>query len=325
MKKIFFLILFVLSAFGGVKAQEYCFSQYYLDKLAISPAFATIGDYSEIGMIFRDQWPGIEGGFKIYNAEYQQKLPTYNSGIGVRLFGNSSGGGAFSTTEADFVYAYDFSLTYAVKCAFGIQAGYHTKKLNQTNLVYYSMINPDNGKISPLNENIKYDRSASLNFSGGMIFYTQRTVLAFGLYRMTNFVLTGEKNILPVMLTGIVNHKIKLASRAKQNKIQEIFIAPTLNFSRTSLALMIMPGAYFYGDKISAGLAYRFQKSGYNASSLVLSTGFNFGKIEIGIGYDIYLSAVGLPSKNSMEAGVKYKFENSEKNNGSKTILCPAF
>ena len=310
---------------GAAAAQEYCFSQYYLDKLAVSPAFAAVGDYSEIGLIFRDQWPGIEGGFKIYNAEYQQKLPTFNCGLGLRLFGDMSGGGAFKTTEADLIYAYEFSLTHSLKCSFGIQAGYHTKKLDQSGLVYYSMIEGSTGSVAPINENVRYDKSGSVNFSGGMMLYTRQTLCAFGLYRITSLRVTGEKNLLPVTTTVLINHKIKVASKVRKDKIEDVFIAPTLNFAYSSSAVMIMPGAYFYGSKLLAGLALRYQKSDWSSAAVVMSAGFNFGRFEIGLGYDVYLSAIGPPSKNSVEAGVKYKFENSEKNSGSKTILCPAF
>ncbi len=68
-----------------VFAQDYSFSQYYLDKLSVSPAFVSVGDYSEVGAAVRSQWPGVDGGCRIYMAEYQQKLPGISSGIGARV------------------------------------------------------------------------------------------------------------------------------------------------------------------------------------------------------------------------------------------------
>ena len=77
-------ILLLACLWSASNAQEYNFAQYYLDKLGISPAFVSVGDYNEVGFAMRSQWPGVDGGYKIYMAEYQQKLPTYSSGIGMR-------------------------------------------------------------------------------------------------------------------------------------------------------------------------------------------------------------------------------------------------
>ena len=325
MKKTFlFAISFFLAA-GVAEAQEYCFSQYYLDKLSVNPAFSAVGDYSEIGVIFRDQWPGIEGGYKIYNLEYQQKLPSYDSGLGIRFFGNTSGGGAFKVNEVALGYAYTFSLNYKLKCSLGLQGAYYMQNFNPSGLVYYSMIDAASGEIAALNETLPFEKTGCLNFSGGVIFYTRNTVVSLAMYRFTSMALAGQKTALPLMIAGLVNHKIKLSSHAKRGKIEDVFVVPTLNFSHSANADMIMPGVYFYGNVLLAGLSFRYQRSDFQSSAVVTSIGFKVGKTEIGFGYDFYTGAVTSPSKNSLEVGVKYKFENTEKNNGSKTILCPAF
>ncbi|MBQ5451704.1 MAG: PorP/SprF family type IX secretion system membrane protein [Bacteroidales bacterium] len=325
MKKTFLFAIFFSLAAGVAEAQEYCFSQYYLDKLSVNPAFSAVGDYSEVGVIFRDQWPGIEGGYKIYNLEYQQKLPSYDSGLGLRFFGNTGGGGAFKVNEFALGYAYTFALNYKLKCSLGLQGAYYMQSFNPSGLVYYSMIDPASGEVSPLNEDIPFEKTGCLNFSGGVIFYTKNTVVSAAMYRFTSMTLSGEKTAMPLMITGLVNHKIKLSSHAKGGKIEDVFVVPTINFSHSANADMIMPGVYFYGKMLLAGLSFRYQKTDFQSSAVVTSIGFRVGKTEIGFGYDFYTGAVGTPSKNSLEAGVKYKFENSEKNNGSKTILCPAF
>ena len=325
MKKYFLITIFLFLTTKFMSAQEYCFSQYYLDKLAVNPAFAAVGDYSEIGVIFRDQWPGIEGGYKIYNLEYQQKLPSFDSGLGVRFFGNTTGGGAFKVNEFALGYAYTFKVNYKLKCACALQGAYYMQSFKQSGLVYYSMIDAVSGDISTFNESVPFEKSGTFNFSGGVIFYTQNTVFSASMYRFTSVTLTGQKSTPPLMITGLVNHKIRLSSHAKRDRIEDVFIVPTINFSHSSIADMIMPGVYFYGQMLLAGLSFRYQTSDFQSSAVVTSIGFRIKNMEIGFGYDFYTGAVAQPSRNSLEAGVKYKFENSEKNNGSKTILCPAF
>ena len=141
-------ILLLACLWSASNAQEYNFAQYYLDKLGISPAFVSVGDYNEVGFAMRSQWPGVDGGYKIYMAEYQQKLPTYSSGVGMRIYGNYGGQSAFSTTCADLLYGYDFGITDNLKCSFGLSAGFIGRSIRQGNLVYYSMIDPASGNIS---------------------------------------------------------------------------------------------------------------------------------------------------------------------------------
>ena len=113
MKRFVVAIIFLTIVFR-VAAQDYIFSQYYLDKFSINPAFAGIGAYSEVGTIFRDQWPGIEKGYKIYSAYYRQKLPSVQSGLALRVNGNVSGG-AYSQNAASVIYAYDFHCKIGIK------------------------------------------------------------------------------------------------------------------------------------------------------------------------------------------------------------------
>lgn len=325
MKHFFLLAFFFLYLLKGLWGQEYCFSQYYVDKLSISPAFAAIGDYSEIGVVFRDQWPGIEGGYKIYNVEYQQKLPSFDSGLGVRFFGDVSGGGAYSLNHLSFGYAYRFSLSDRVKCALGLQTSLFLQTLKQADMVYYSMIESATGRISPLNDVVENNKNLSLNFASGGVFYTKRTLLALGLHNFSSISLVGEKNLKPMTITALVNHKLKIASYTSKNKVEEVFLVPGICFSHNSVSDMVMPGVYFSSKTLLGTLAFRYQYSNFSSSSFVTGFGFKFKDFELLFGYDFYFGVLSTRTFNSMEVGLKYKFENSEKNNGSKTILCPAF
>ncbi|MBQ3688614.1 MAG: PorP/SprF family type IX secretion system membrane protein [Bacteroidales bacterium] len=324
MQRIHLIILLIFALTSKTLAQEFCFSQYYLDKLSISPAFAALGDYSEIGVIVRNQWPKIENGYKVFSAEYQQKLPSISSGIAVRISGSTSGG-AYKELRPSAIYAYGFSLSQKWKCSLGMELSYLSRSLDQSKLVYYSMIDPATGEISALNDVVEKSGYGNLNFSAGGLVYSKKTVFALGVYRLTSFDVIKNGSTAPLLLTGLVNHKIVLAKRAEKNKIKESFLVPSICFSHSQISDIIMPGIYFYSKRLSGSLAYRFQKSDSITNTLITGIGFNFGQIELGFGFDFYLGAFQSAVKSASEAGIKYKFENSEKNKGSKTILCPAF
>jgi len=315
-------ILLLACLWSASNAQEYNFAQYYLDKLGISPAFVSVGDYNEVGFAIRSQWPGVDGGYKIYMAEYQQKLPTYSSGIGARVYGDMGDKSAFSTTCIDLLYGYDFAITDNLKCSFGLSAGFTNRTIRQENMVYYSMIDPATGNISGMAETLPADAYRNLTFSTGIAIYTKETMVTIGLHRLTNMVISGTSNYSPSTITALLNHKFKIGGT--EHKLEQ-FIVPTLCYSHSRYADMIMPGVYYSGYRLLLSLAYRMEKADQMASSVVMGAGFDFGKVELSIGHEMETSKVLRQTCGSYEVGMKYKFEKSEKNSSGKTILCPAF
>ncbi|MBP5682760.1 MAG: PorP/SprF family type IX secretion system membrane protein [Bacteroidales bacterium] len=317
------IILIMTCIAGMTAAQEYNFAQYYLDKLGISPAFVSVGDYNEVGFAMRSQWPGVDGGFKIYMAEYQQKLPTYSSGIGMRVYGDIGDKSAFSTTCADLLYGYDFGITDNLKCSFGLSAGFVGRSIRQENMVYYSMIDPLDGSVGSLNEKLtSVVEYRGMTFGVGTAIYTKETMVAIGLHRLANLVLTGASNYSPSVLSVMANHKFKIGGT--EHKLEQ-FIVPTLCYSHSRYADMIMPGVYYSGYRLLLSMAFRMEKADKMATSVVLGAGFDFGKVELSIGHEMETSAVLRQTCGSYEVGCKYKFEKTEKNRSGKTILCPAF
>lgn len=316
------ILLLTCLLYSASSAQEYNFAQYYLDKLGISPAFVSVGDYNEVGFAIRSQWPGVDGGYKIYMAEYQQKLPTYSSGVGMRIYGNYGGQSAFSTTCADLLYGYDFGITDRIKCSFGLSAGFIGRFVRQENMVYYSMIDPATGNIGGATEMLPADAYRSLTFSTGFAVYTKESMVAIGLHRLANMVISGDGNYSPSVIAVLINHKFKIGGT--EHKLEQ-FIVPTLCYTHSRYANMIMPGVYYSGYRLLLSLAYRMEKADKMASSVVMGAGFDFGKVELSIGHELETSSVLRQTCGSYEVGMKYKFEKSEKNRSGKTILCPAF
>ncbi len=321
MRKITYILLLVCVA-SVSNAQEYDFAMYYLDKLGISPALVSVGDYNEVGCAIRSQWPGVDGGYKVYMAEYQQKLPTYSSGIGARIYGDVGNESAFSSTCADLLYGYDFSVTDNIKCSFGLSAGLVSRSIRQGKLVYYSMIDPATGDIVGAAESVPDEKYANLTFGIGIAAYTKETMVAIGFQRLANMTMVGTSNYSPSVFSAMVNHKFKIGGT--QNKLEQ-FIVPTLCYSHSRYADMIMPGVYYSGYRLLLSLAYRMEKADRMASSVVLGAGFDFGQVELSIGHEMETSKVLRQTCGSYEVGFKYKFEKTEKNSGGKTILCPAF
>ncbi len=321
MRKFIYILLFSSLAMVA-NAQEYNFAMYYLDKLSISPALVAVGDYNEVGLALRSQWPGVDGGYKIYMAEYQQKLPRYSSGIGARIYGDGGNESAFSNTCVDLLYGYDFHITENLKCSMGLSAGLISRSIHQDKLVYYSMIDPATGDILGAAETVANENFSGLTFGTGITAYTKATMVAIGLQRLANMAITGTSNYSPAVLSVMANHKFKIGGT--QHKLEQ-YLVPTVCYSHSRYADMIMPGVYYSGYRLLLSLAYRMEMADQMASSVVMGVGFDFGRIELSIGHEMETSSVLKQTCGSYEVGLKYKFEKTEKNSDGKTILCPAF
>lgn len=300
-----YILLLWLSPWVSL-AQDYSFSQYYLDKLSVSPAFVTVGDYSEVGASVRSQWPGIDGGCGIYMAEGQLKLPGISSGLGARVFGNLEGGGAYSCTGASLIYGYEFPIVYNIKCGLGMEAGWRQSSLSQSGLIYGSMIDRITGQVSQINEYVPAGRQSSLEFGAGMVLYTKLTMMGVGLSRMGHISLSGDE-ASDMLINAIVNHKIVISANPDREKQ---FLVPCLCWQHSRAYDMLMPGMYYQDPRIMLSVMYRMQW--YSAdcitSAVVASVGISVGRLEIGLGHDFETSGLLRHSHGATEVGIKYKF-----------------
>lgn len=305
MLKTIYILLLVAFAAGVSRAQDYNFSQYFLDKLSISPAFVSVGDYSELGCAVRSQWTAIDGGFRIYMVQGQLKLPDINSGLGARVYGNLEGGGAYRSTGASLLYGYDLSITDNIKCSLGMEAGYHSRSLHQQGLVYYSMLNPS-GPAAPLNDLVDYSKLQMVYFGAGFVLYSKLTLLSVGFQRIGTVCIGDWDGDMGMGISLMANHKFVIDGNPDRERQ---FVVPWVSYSHTPLSNTVMPGVYYSGLKLLLQLAYRMQFSGgYNSQAVVTCVGFDFGKIEISLGHDFETSRVLGKTCGSTEAGLKYKF-----------------
>ncbi len=307
MRRLIYISLLLVLRASFAAAQDYSFSQYFLDKLSLSPAFVSVGDYSELGCSVRSQWPGIDGGYRIYMAEYQQKLPGISSGMGARAYGNMQGGGAYGSTGFSAVYAYEVSLADNLKLSMGIEAGYTSRGLSQQNLVYYSMIDRATGQVGPASEKVSATRYSQLYLSAGAVLYTRRTLLGLGFQRLARLDIdggTGDAMGFSLML----NHKFVIDGNPDREKQ---FLVPCVTYSRTPYNNIVMPGVYYQGLRLMLSLAVRTTINKYmTAAALSAYAGYSFGRLELGVGYDFELQSVLRQAGGATEACLKYKIKN---------------
>ncbi len=141
MKKTILVILIVLTALKINAQQDPQYTQYMYNMNVINPAYAGSSDATSIGILYRDQWEGLDGAPK--TATMNVHFPA----------GNNVGFGFFS---------YTLNLANENRLAFGIKAG---GTFHDIGLIDLSLIDPNDPFFAnDINENTP-------NFGAGLYFY----------------------------------------------------------------------------------------------------------------------------------------------------------
>lgn len=126
-------------------AQDFHFSQFMQNMVYVNPAYAALPSSGEVGLTYRNQWPGIPATFVTYGATAVIPVRSINSGIGMSFMNDMQGSGVINRTSATLLYGFMFQLNSGWQVRTGIGASYVFKKFNADQLVFRSDILNDLG------------------------------------------------------------------------------------------------------------------------------------------------------------------------------------
>ena len=109
-KRIKYLLLLSFIIVVDSSGQDPTFSQFYANKLYLSPSFAGATEQYRLAMNYRNQWPAVPGVFHTYSISFEKAMPNFNSGIGILATYDVAGSGNLSTTNIGLLYSYDFNI-----------------------------------------------------------------------------------------------------------------------------------------------------------------------------------------------------------------------
>ena len=120
MKKTIFILLLCLLSKQSFGQQDPQYTQYMYNMNIINPAYAGSSDATSIGILYRDQWEGIEGAPK--TATMNVHLPVgKNIGLGVSAISDEIG--PVSETNLYLDFSYTLKLANSNRLALGLKAG----------------------------------------------------------------------------------------------------------------------------------------------------------------------------------------------------------
>lgn len=308
------------------RAQDPMFSQFYATPLVLNPAFAGTTNAPRLSATYRNQWPMHDQGgataYATYVASYEQFIPAFNSGIGLLLLSDDSGGGLLKTTSFAANYAYRIAVNDEFNIRLGINAGFKQSNLGWDKLVFLDQLNPITGPLDPSgNPNISdeirpEDLTATIFDVGtGLLVYTSKFYGGISLQHLTTpdegFFRgnTGLLDGLPLRTSLHAGAEIVVKEGNKRNPSS--FISPNILFAKQGNQGQINAGAYYNHGLVFAGGWFRHAFG--NADAVIGMVGVKYDILKIGYSYDFTLgSSLAGPTGGAHEISLVLNFDESE-------------
>ncbi|HAB90335.1 MAG TPA: hypothetical protein DCF84_07335 [Bacteroidetes bacterium] len=140
-------LFMLLISIGAIQAQFVEYSQFQMSPSSLNPALTGIAHGPRIAMLYRNQWPqlngGANGGFTSYHLDYTQHVESLSGGIGLSVDQHQVGDGLYKRSTFTGSYAYQArnrTNTFAVRI--GLSALYQFQGYDVNNLRFLDQIDP---------------------------------------------------------------------------------------------------------------------------------------------------------------------------------------
>ena len=287
-KKTILVFLIMLTAWKINAQQDPQYTQYMYNMNVINPAYAGSSDATSIGVLYRDQWEGLDGAPK--TATMNIHFPAGNN-VGFGFSAISDEIGPVSETNLYVDFSYTLNLANENRLAFGIKAG---GTFHDIGLIDLSLIDPNDPFFAnDINENTP-------NFGAGIYFYKPNkyyvsvsvpNILESVHLDSSDFNIGSETRHLFAAMGYVfdINNDFKFKPHAFMKYASEAPISLDLNAN------------LFMYDFVEIGLGYRTDDSITAMINFLVSP-----SIRIGYAYDSIQSELSFLTKASHEIFINF-------------------
>jgi len=321
-RKFYLLLLLV---FLGVKAlsQDVLFTQYYASPLYLNPAFSGLVNDYRIATTYRRQWAAFPQGLSTNIASFDYNLKKINSGIGLYVMNDRSGGLSMQSNHVAVSYAYNVKLSSKWNMRMGLQAGYIQRNAAYTDLVFGDQI--DNN-TNASNENLSDFNAGFVDVGTGIMAYNSIFWGGVSLFHINQPERQTEVGNMSIPLRIAVQGGAKIP--VNPYGYPRMFLSPSFLYQQQSIFDQLDVGVNFFYEPLVVGLWYRGiplqQDAEDNMSRDALSglLGIQLSSLWIGYSYDLNVSRLAGQSGGSHEISLIFEpFKIRSKDR----IQCPAF
>ncbi|MBL7830324.1 MAG: PorP/SprF family type IX secretion system membrane protein [Saprospiraceae bacterium] len=285
--------------------QERHYTQFFVNKMSLNPAYAGEDEIGSITAIYRNQWLGFEGAPQSQLVTLNTPLFSSRVGFGLGVFHSKIG--LFETWDASMAYSYDLINRNNRSLRIGIQGSIRNFNIDINNPTIVttdpsdpSLINVDGAKYYGnfgmglyLNVNKFYFGISSPRFFSNTIGVNTTTNITAKevphVYLMTGLTLPAAQNI--DVQTNVLGKYVDGAPFNMDVNVNLIFS------KALTLGAGYRTGGDKYGDAIEGIVQYLFSK-----------------KIGIGVAYDYSLSEISNVASGSIEGLLRINFTNNKNN-----------
>jgi len=234
----------------------------------LNPAFAGTAVCPRLVMNYRNQWPAISGTYVTYSASYDQHFDAIGGGLGLLVMNDRAGEGTLNTLSASLIYSYRLRPSRNFSIKFGAQATYTQKKLDWSKLTFGDMIDPKYGFVLPTQEVKGKDNIGFLDFSAGILGYSDRFYIGFAAHHLTqpDEGFLGQSR-LPLKLTGHAGFSFPFNSRDRNSGVW----SPNIIYQQQQDFQQINYGFYIQKRMVVGGLWFR--QNFFNADAIIALIG----------------------------------------------------
>jgi len=319
LKRILTFTFLLTAILQEVKAQDPQFTQFYANPLYLNPAFAGVVRCPRFILNYRNQWPAIPGNYITYSASYDQHIDALNGGIGVLVTNDVAGQGTLNTLNFSGIYSYHLEVNRNFSIKAGFQATYAQRTLDWSKLTFSDQIDSRYGFIYSTKEVFGPNSVNYVDFSAGMIGYSERFFFGFAAHHLTqpdqSFLVPSSR--LPMKITAHAGASIPLSRKTRFNDPAKI--SPNILFQQQQDFRQVNIGMYFQKSPFVAGLWYR------NKDAFIALVGIQQGLFKFGYSYDVTISRLTNTTGGAHEISVSMQVDCKPKKKRFRTISCPSF
>ena len=285
MRRIFILILGVVSVITVHAQQDPQFSQNMFNKLANNPGFAGSRGSIATSVLHRSQWMGFEGAPSTQNFSIDSELPFLNGGVGLNIVKDNIA--QFSNLGLQASYAYRTELGVG-QMGMGMSVGMYQSGTD-------GGFNPADKTDSSVPKEVV--SGSSLDIGAGIYYNTQDVYIGISSSHMTEPTVewTDGQDF------DLTRHYFLIAGYYHEiNPVLSLNPSIYLKSDGATSQLDINTNL-IYNNKLWGGVSYRLDEG------LILLAGMNVNEdLRFGLGYDVTMMN---PLGNSLEIMLGYNFK----------------
>lgn len=339
MKKIYLFITFCILSLA-IQAQDVQYSQFYANPLYLNPAMTGGSEMTRIGVLYRNQWPGLDQSFTSYSASIDHYIFGANSGVGLIFNQSQQSMANLQVSEIGASYAYRARLGFRSFLRVGGQVSYMERDAYFGSMVFGSQIDDNTGAIGDFSgENLGADsRHQFMDYSFGALFHTENIWLGASAHHVTQpniSFLDGEISELPLKISAHGGMKFDLSGGSsteffnQRKGTKELTVA--FNYKDQGPFTQLDLGTQVNFQPLVLGVWYRgipvSENSQPNHESIIALVGISLGGgLDIGYSHDFTLSSLGNANTGGAhELSLRYSFLAGSAKGRGRTSSMPCF